>query len=600
MNTKLTRRWLTTSRMIRIALFGIAVCLLPATPALGAPLGEDENWPQFRGPTMNAAVADNPDLPETWSQTENVEWMTEIPGIGWSSPVVWGDRIFVTTTSATGSYEQPKPGLYAPRGRPEPPTVKHDWLVYCLDLASGKVLWSKSVYDGMPEFPRHQKNSYASETPTTDGERVYVRFGDLGIWAFDMEGNEVWAKRIPFKKTMSDWGSASSPVLHEDKLIILYDNEEESWIAALNKKTGEEIWRTAREEVSSWATPYIWENELRTEIVTSGRQKIRSYDLDGKLLWEMDGRMSWASIATPFSSHGLLYVTSGYFQDAHKPVYAIKPGGSGDITPKEGETNEFLAWYQPRAGNYNTSPLVYGDTYYSLLDRGFFETYDAKTGEPVYSRKRVSPRGGASFTASPWAYNGKVFALSEQGDTYVIEAGPEFAVSHVNSLDEMAMASPAVVGDRLLIRTRSKVYSIKEGTSLASAAAASASPEPEAPSSEQPASTSPAIGAGAAAQEITFAPLGTTGHSWGAFVTPGAAVEAWVDRARPLCGQEEHCQINVFEGPEYATHVNPVPEANRAGLKWVLTYRHNETPRVVVEEARAEPGKEKRRFTYDE
>jgi len=425
---------------------------------------ENTNWTQFRGPTMNAAVADDPDLPERWSQTENVEWVTDIPELGWSSPIVWGTRVFVTTVTSDGDFEKPKPGLYAPRGRSEPPQARHDWRVYCLDLESGEVLWMRSVKVAVPEFPRHQKNTYASETPTTDGERVYVRFGDLGIYAFDMDGNEVWAYSIPFKPTMSDWGSASSPILEGNLLIALYDNEEESWIAALDKRTGNEVWRTARDEVSSWATPYIWKNAQRTEIVTSGRKRIRSYDLTGTLLWEMDGRMSWASIATPFSSHGLVYVTSGYFQDSHRPVYAIRPGASGDISLRENATSsEYVAWYQPRAGNYNTSPLVYGEIYYSLLDRGFFESYDARTGEPVYGRQRI--RVGASFTSSPWAYNGKIFALSEQGDTYVLRAGPQFEVLGVNSLDEMAMASPAIVGDRLIIRTRSKVYSIRKPAS---------------------------------------------------------------------------------------------------------------------------------------
>ena len=425
---------------------------------------ENTNWTQFRGPTMNAAVADDPDLPERWSQTENVEWVTDIPELGWSSPIVWGTRVFVTTVTSDGDFEKPKPGLYAPRGRSEPPQARHDWRVYCLDLESGEVLWMRSIKVAVPEFPRHQKNTYASETPTTDGERVYVRFGDLGIYAFDMDGNEVWTYSIPFKPTMSDWGSASSPILEGNLLIVLYDNEEESWIAALDKRTGNEVWRTARDEVSSWATPYIWKNAQRTEIVTSGRNRIRSYDLTGTLLWEMDGRMSWASIATPFSSHGLVYVTSGYFQDSHRPVYAIRPGATGDISLRENATSsEYVAWYQPRAGNYNTSPLVYGEIYYSLLDRGFFESYDARTGEPVYGRQRI--RVGASFTSSPWAYNGKIFALSEQGDTYVLRAGQEFEVLGVNSLDEMAMASPAIVGDRLIIRTRSKVYSIRKPAS---------------------------------------------------------------------------------------------------------------------------------------
>ena len=434
---------------------------LCALLALGTVALANDNWPHFRGPDMNGVVADNPDLPESWSETENVEWVTDIPGIGWSSPIVWGNRIFVTTVTAVGEFEKPKPGLYGPAGRPEPPPVQQEWLVYCLDLESGDVLWRRSVMAGMPTFPRHMKNSYASETPTTDGERVYARFGELGLYTFDMDGNEVWRLEIPDKRTMTGFGSASSPVLHEDTLIIVYDNEEESWIAAFDKRTGKEIWRTARDEITSWATPYIWEHDLRTEIVTSAVNRIRSYDLDGNLLWDMDGRMSWAAIATPFSSDGLVYVNSGYYRDQHRPVYAIRPGASGDITLAEGEqSNDHVAWYQPQAGNYNTSPLIYGDIYYSLLDRGFFEAYDATTGEPIYDRQRVEV--AASFTASPWAYNGKIFALSEDGDTFVIRAGREFEVIGRNSLDGMTLASPAIVGDRLLIRTQQKLYSIRK------------------------------------------------------------------------------------------------------------------------------------------
>ena len=359
-----------------------------------------EHWPQFRGPTMNATVADNPALPERWSETENVEWVTDVPGLGWSSPVVWDQQVFLTTVTAEGEFEQPKPGLYAPRGRPEPPPLEHEWRVYCLDLATGSVRWQRSVRAGQPDFPRHMKNTYASETPTTDGERVYVRFGDLGLYTFDMDGRELWRVEIPDKRTRSEWGSASSPVLHEGKLIILYDNEEASWIAALDATTGTELWRTNRDEVSSWATPYIWENERRTEIVTSGVNRIRSYDLDGNLLWEMDGQMSWATIATPFSSHGMVYINSGYFRDQHRPAYAIRPGASGDISLRgDAHSNDYVAWYQPTAGNYNTSPLVYGDTYYSLLDRGFFEAYDATSGEPVYGRQRIQVRRAHSLVA---------------------------------------------------------------------------------------------------------------------------------------------------------------------------------------------------------
>jgi len=256
-----------------------------ACVALGvaAPAQASDNWPQFRGPGANPAVDDNPNLPDRWSQTENVEWVTEIPGLGWSSPIVWGNRVFLTAAVAEGDFERPQAGLYAARGRSEPPEAAHDWRVYCLDLATGEIVWHRSVKTGLPEFPRHQKQTYASETPATDGERVYVRFGDLGVYAFTMDGTPVWSFDTPYRETMWDYGSASSPVVHDDQVIILYDNEEESWIAALDKVTGEQRWRTDREEVSSWATPLVWTNEARTEIVTNGKNRIRSYSLDGEL-----------------------------------------------------------------------------------------------------------------------------------------------------------------------------------------------------------------------------------------------------------------------------------------------------------------------------
>jgi len=420
-----------------------------------------ENWPQFRGPQMNPFVADDANLPESWSTTENVKWVTDVPGLGWSSPVVWGDKVFLTTVDAAGEWERPKSGLYNPRGRAVPLDIDHAWIAYCFDMNSGEVLWEKTLHTGKPATSRHPKNTYASETAATDGERVYFLFGDVGLFALDMDGNEVWKHEITPQKTMSDWGPAGSPIVYEGKVLLLYDNMEKSWLASLDAETGNEVWRVERDEVSSWATPYIWENDQRTEIVTNGKNRVRSYDLEGKLLWEMDGRMSWACIATPLAVDGLLFVNSGYFMDKHRPVYAIKAGASGDITLDDDATsNDFVAWYLPQAGNYNTSPLIYQGLYYSLLDRGSLECYEPKTGELIYKQKKVADEGRASFTSSPWAYNGKVFCLSEQGDTWVVDAGNEFKLLGKNSLGEMCMSTPAIAGNKLVIRTISKLYCI--------------------------------------------------------------------------------------------------------------------------------------------
>lgn len=418
-----------------------------------------DNWPQFRGP-KSMGVADDPKLPDTWSATENVSWKTEIPGVGWSSPVVWNNKIFVTSVISKGEIEAPKKGLYF-GGERKASTDEHRWMVYCVDWKTGKILWEREAFKGVPPSSRHLKNSYASETPVTDGERVYVYFGNVGLFCYDMDGKPLWDKRWGPFKTRYGWGTAASPVLHKDRIYVVNDNDDQSFIIALDKKTGNQIWRVDREEGSNWATPYIWENELRTEIVTPGTKKVRSYDLNGKLLWELVG-MSSISIPTPFSKFGLVYITSGYVMDPVRPVYAIRPGAAGDISLKEGERgNQHIAWFQPQAGPYNPTPVIYGDNYYTLLDRGFFTAHDAKTGKEIYGKQRIDAAAGA-FTSSPWAYNGKIFCLSEDGDTYVIQAGPEYKLVGKNSLGEMCMATPAIAQGSLIIRTAARLYRISK------------------------------------------------------------------------------------------------------------------------------------------
>ncbi len=433
------------------------VLLILALPR--ASLHAQENWPRFRGPDASGVADDDPRLPDTWSKTENVKWAAAIPGWGWSSPIVWGKRVFLTSAVSDKEYEKPKKGLYQGFGRPEPPEGVHRWMVYCLDLDSGEMLWEREAHRDQPEFPRHPKNTYASETPTTDGRRLYVLFGDLGLYCYDLDGRPLWLHRVERKATLFNYGAAASPVVHDGQVIMVYDNQVDSYIAAFDAETGTRRWRSPRKERSTWATPFVWENELRTEIVTAGYHKIRSYDLQGNVLWELDGRMSNLVIPSPFAALGTVFVTSGYVGDFHRPVYAIKPGAAGDITPDdEPAESPHIAWYQPKAGPYNPSPIVYGDYYYTLLDRGMFTCHDARTGEEVYGRTRFP--AGASFTSSPWAYNGKLFCLSEDGDTFVIEAGPEFKVLHTNSLGELCLASPAVVQGKLLLRTATTLYCI--------------------------------------------------------------------------------------------------------------------------------------------
>jgi len=432
--------------------------VLLVLPFLAALASSSDQWPQFRGP-QSTGVADDPNVPDTWSATRNVVWKTEIPGSGWSSPVLWGDRIFVTSVISAVAPEAPKKGLYFGGNREAIPTDEHRWMVYAVDWKTGKIVWERELHRGAPASSHHLKNTYASETPVTDGERVYAYFGNVGLFVFDMDGKPVWSQKWGAFRTRYGWGTAASPVLYKDRIYVVDDNDERSFLVALDKRTGKQIWRVERDEGSNWSTPFIWETERRTEIITSGTRKVRAYDLDGKLLWELGG-MSSIVIPTPFAQHGLLFLASGYVGDQVRPVYAVRAGARGDISLKEGETsNEYIAWYQRQAGPYNPSPLVYGDYYYTLLDRGIFTCHDARTGREVYGKQRIDPEASA-FTASPWAANGKIFALSEDGDTFVIQAGPEFKVLGKNSLDEMCMATPAVARGSLIIRTATKLYRI--------------------------------------------------------------------------------------------------------------------------------------------
>jgi outer membrane protein assembly factor BamB len=434
-----------------------------------------DNWPRFRGPNADGVAPDNAGLPTTWTTTENVQWVADVPGWGWSCPIVWGDRVFLSTVIGDEENLTPSKGLYLGEGVRVPANGVHHWMVYCFDLNSGKEIWKHETHTGRPQVPRHPKSTYAAETATTDGERLYVLFGDLGLYCYDLDGEPLWSQEIKPQKTARDYGAAASPVVHDGQVFVVYDNLESSWIAAFDAHSGKQRWRTARDETHSWATPFVWQNEVRTEIVVPGKKRNRSYSLEGKLLWEFNGRMSSLVIPSPFAAHGMCYIASGYVGDAHRPTFAVKPGATGDITGDgDFEDSEFIAWYQGTSSSYNPSQIVYGDYLYTLYDRGFLTCHDARTGEEVYGKRRFSPRG--SFTSSPWAYNGHLFFLSEDGLTYAVKAGPEFEIVGRSQLDELSIASPAVVGDKLLIRTASKLYCLTSGAKLDPAVAARMQP----------------------------------------------------------------------------------------------------------------------------
>ena len=446
-------------KMNHAVLMVVATLLAGLSPL--TTLAADAFWPQFLGPGSRA-LSTNANLPERWSATENVAWKTPIPGRGWSSPIAWGNRVFLTTVTGPGDAELPQKGLYGGGERPNAAPAEYQWKVLCLDLLSGKVLWERTVHQGTPPGPVHSKNSYASETPVTDGERVYAYFGNVGVFCLDMEGHAVWSKSLPPHAMRNGWGTAASSVLHRDRLYLVDDNEERSYLLALDKLSGNEVWRVDRDEKSNWSTPYVWENEQRTEIVTPGSGKVRAYGLDGKLLWWFKG-MSGITTTTPYAERGLLYVSSGFVNDKQRPLYAIRPGASGDISLAPGQTgNSAIAWSNPTAAPYIPTSLVYEGRLYVLYDRGLLGAFDARTGKPLFEQQRLPE--GKHFSASPWANNGRVFCLNEDGVTFVVRAGDKFELLHTNKLadDDMCLATPAMVGDRLLIRTSARIYCIRK------------------------------------------------------------------------------------------------------------------------------------------
>ena len=426
----------------------------------GSPAAADTHWPQFRGPHA-AGVGAHPALPDRWSATDNIEWKTELPGRSWSSPIVWGSRVFLTAVVNLGESEEPKKGLYLGGNRLEPPRSEHLWKVLCLDLATGRIEWEQTVHQRVPPTPVHLKSSYGAETPVTDGERVYVLFGGVGVFALSLDGAVVWDKPLDARAMRDGWGTAASPVLYDGRLFIVNDNEERAEMFALDTRTGRELWQVDRDEKSNWVTPFVWQNEQRTELITCGSRAVRSYDLDGNLLWSLRG-MSSIAIPSPVSGEGLLFVSSGFVADRLRPLYAIRPGATGDITLDPDHTrNEFIAWSDPVGGPYNPSPLYYDGRVYVLLDRGLVSCYNARTGQVLYDRERL-PQGFA-FTSSPWAAGGHVYFLNEDGVCYVVRAGDTFELLHTNRLtdDDMCMATPALAGDRLLIRTAARIYGIR-------------------------------------------------------------------------------------------------------------------------------------------
>jgi outer membrane protein assembly factor BamB len=432
-----------------------------------------------------SGIAPGTGIVDKWSSTENVRWKIDVPGQGWSSPIVWGDTVFLTSGISGKPFKEPAPGLYGNeyiaelsrqglsndeilkrvRARDNESPEESDeirYMVYAFDAKTGTVKWAREAFKATPFGGRHRKNTYASETPFTDGERLYASFGqNVGLAVYSLDGALLWKKQWKPQPIYLDFGTASSPTVHDGRVYLLHDSEDDSYLTALDAKTGEEVWRTPRPRIglpkSSWTTPYVWVNDKRTEIVTLGHGMILSYGLDGKELWRVTG-MSMPT-ASPLSSGGLLYVGSGSQGDANRPFLAIKPGAAGDVTlANDAVSSEFIAFRQPRVSGYTPSAIVFEGRAYLVHDTGILAVLDAKTGAELF-KVRIGG-GGHTFSASPVAAGNRIYFLTENGTTIVLESSEHYKEVARNDLDEMSLASPAIAGGAIYIRTATKLYRI--------------------------------------------------------------------------------------------------------------------------------------------
>ena len=435
----------------------VLACVLAGT-SLSA-----QHWPAFRGANA-AGVADGTATAVKWNAGtgENVAWKTPVAGIAVSSPIVWGDRVFVSTAVGSDPKQTIRTGLY---GDVEPvaDSSTHTWRLLALDKTSGKVLWDKVAYEGIPKTKRHPKSSQASATPVTDGRHVIVSFGSEGLYSYDFDGKLLWKKDLGvlnagwFFDPDYEWGIGSSPIIYKNMVIVQCDIQRRSFLAAFDTQTGKEIWRTERDEIPSWSTPTIFEANGKAELVTQATTFTRGYDpMTGKELWKYSGN-SEIAIPTPIVGPGFVVITNGY--RGVQPIFAIKPGASGDITLKDNATtSDFVSWSTKRGGPYIPTPLIYGDQLY-VLNNGVLTAYKVTTGQQLY-QKRLGGTGGA-FSASPVAADGKIYCASEDGDIFVIKAGPEYEELAKNSMGEVIMATPAISDGFIIVRGLKNVYAIK-------------------------------------------------------------------------------------------------------------------------------------------
>ncbi|MEW6130250.1 MAG: PQQ-binding-like beta-propeller repeat protein [Acidobacteriota bacterium] len=420
-------------------------------------------WPSFRG-MQASGIADGQNLPDRWDgkSGENVLWHSKIPGLAHSSPVVWGDKLFVTSAVSSDPNATFRPGLYGD-GDASKDNSRHKWMLYALDKRTGKILWERIAYQGVPIEKRHIKSTYANSTPATDGRIVVAWFGSQGVFAYDVNGRMLWKVDIgridlgAYDIPTYEWGPASSPIIWNNLVILQCDTQTDSFLLALDAATGKTVWKTERNEIPSWGTPTVALTSKGAELVTNASNFIRGYDPQtGKELWRLGGS-SKITAPTPVFADDKFVVVSG--RAPERPIFVVKSGARGDLTLQENKTsNESILWSRTGRGSYMPTPLIYNDILYVLANNGVLDAYDLKTGEEIY-RQRL-PLVGSGFSASPVAADGKIYLANEDGEILVIKAGKTFTHLATNSMGELLMATPALSEGVMYVRSSASLFAI--------------------------------------------------------------------------------------------------------------------------------------------
>jgi outer membrane protein assembly factor BamB len=443
---------------MRVIALGILWCWCLGAMATAAEGTSDAkaNWHQWRGP-LGTGVSATADPPVTWNAADgsNIRWKTPLPGRGHSTPIVWGERVFLTTAIPVGKALPPRPSTAPGNHDNLAVTHRQEFVALAVDRSSGKIVWQKKLHEALPHEQGHRTASLASGSPVTDGERVYVQFGSFGLYCLDGDGNVVWKKDFGLMQSLHGHGEGSSPVLWNDLLIANYDQEGQSFVVALDKRTGQPRWKVNRNEVTSWASPIVIEHAGKPQVIISGTGKIRGYDpATGKVLWECGG-LSANVVASPVAGDGMVFAGSSYDKRA---LLAIRlDGAAGDITG-----SDKIAWSRFRGTPYVPSPLLYeGGLYFLTHYQGVLTRVDARSGEDEPGGFRLD--GIGNIYASPVAAAGRVYVTDLEGTTIVLSAGPIPRPIALNRLGDAVSASPALAGRQMFLRGETFLYCLEEG-----------------------------------------------------------------------------------------------------------------------------------------